>query len=94
MFTLPSLQQFSVAIGLLASVVGFLRLRRKSPPPPNMLEKLLAYFLGASSIPTAFFLVWCAFRPTYITGLTDLPLWLAAAGLALFYVSIKAVTAE
>lgn len=53
------------------------------------LEDVIAKLLAGSAIPTGFYLMACAFNTSLIAKLSDLGLYLAAAGLALLYVSIK-----
>jgi hypothetical protein len=92
MLTWPSflsLQRLSVLCAVLVFVTVFVRGRMNGMAHP--LDKLLSKLLAGSAIPTSIFLVVCAFDTTLITKLSDLSLYLAAAGVALLYVSVKEI---
>jgi len=84
------LQQLSVAFAVVAFIAAVIRGRSKGSP--HSLDKLIAKLLAGSAIPTGLFLIVCAFDTSLISKLTDLSLYLAAAGLALLYVSIKEIS--
>jgi hypothetical protein len=87
MTNLPSLAQLTVVFGLLGVFgAGIRHWRNRSKPS---LEGLLGSLLAASSIPSGFFLLACAFDPTLIAQFEEVGLYLAAAGVALLYVSFK-----
>lgn len=88
----PSLQQLSVGCAIICFLVVFIRNRYKGRA--TTLDVLLPKLLAGSAVPTGFFLLICAFEPTLVNKLTDLSLYLAAAGIALLYVSIKEIISE
>jgi hypothetical protein len=55
------------------------------------LESHLAKAGAAGSIPTALLLIYGAVDPSIIGQLSGLNVWIAAAGLALLYISAKAI---
>ena len=55
------------------------------------LEVHLARAGAGGAIPTALVLILCAFRPEILSQLTGLNVPIAAAGLALLYISVKAL---
>jgi len=87
MISLPSLAQVTVGFALLGGVIALLR--HRGNPTKLTLETVLGSLLAASSIPSGLFLLGCAFDSSLIKHLSDLGLYLAAAGVALLYVSIK-----
>lgn len=84
MISLPSLAQLTVGAALVGGIVAVIRYRTSLT-----LEAVLASLLAASSVPSAVVLLWCAFDSSQINQLNDLGLYLAAAGVALLYVSVK-----
>ena len=92
MHYLPSLQQISVACALV--VFLFVLIRNHRQKKPHSLERLLAKLLAGSALPTGTFLILCAFDTSLVSKLTDLNLHLAAAGMALLFVSVKEISAD
>jgi len=82
-----SFQQTTVGVALLCAAVAVLRGPQK--PGGLRLEDVIAKLLAGSSIPTGLYLMACAFDTSLVAMLTELGLYLAAAGLALLYVSVK-----
>jgi len=80
----PSFEQTTVGVALLGAGVALIRERGK-PDLVDLISKLLA----ASAIPTSMYLLASAFNPAWVQKLSDVGLYLAAAGLALLYVSLK-----
>jgi hypothetical protein len=89
MNSLPSLPQLTVGFALLGGIVAVVRHRKSLT-----LEVVLGNLLAASSIPSALFLLWCAFDASQLVRLNDLGLYLAAAGVALLYVATKELVRE
>lgn len=90
MSNLPSLAQLTVGFALLGGIVALIRYW--GDPAKLTLEAVIRNLLAASSVPPAAFLLVCAFDSTLLKYLNDLSLYLAAAGAALLYVSIKDLT--
>jgi hypothetical protein len=84
------LKQLSVACAILVFIATLLRSRLRGNP--HSLDKLISKLLAGSAIPTGVFLIICAFKTDLMAKLTDLSLYLAAAGLALLYVSVKEIS--
>jgi hypothetical protein len=83
-FLAQLLPQLTVGFALLGGVVALIRHRARPP-----LEAVLGSLLAASSIPPGLLLLGCGFNSDLIKHLNDLGLYLAAAGVALLYISIK-----
>jgi len=77
----PSFQQVTVGCAILGVVIA---VWRKLP-----LEGIVAKLLAASALPTGILLLGCAFHTDWISKLSDLGIYLLAAGVALLYVSLK-----
>lgn len=83
--TFPSLQQMTVGAAILGACYTAVRHRAALT-----LELVVGGLLAASSLPTGIFLLGCAFDTSLISQLThELGLYLAAAAVALLYVSLK-----
>jgi hypothetical protein len=82
----PSFQQLTVGCAVLGAIIALIQHRKGDG---LRLETVVAKLLAASSVPTGFFLLACAFNTSLVSRLADLGLYLAAAGIALLYVSIK-----
>jgi hypothetical protein len=77
----------SVCLAVLAFFVGVaLDIKNKTS---SGLEVHLARAGAGGAIPTAVILIGCAFKPSMISQLSGLNVPIAAAGLALFYISLK-----
>ena len=79
----------SVTLAILAFCVVFIL--KKSKKQEIHLDDLFMRTFCASAIPTGILLLACAFYPELLTKLTGLNVHIAVAGLALLYVSGKAV---
>jgi hypothetical protein len=82
-----SLQQTSVAGGVIGFLIPLVRAWGTGVVPD--LGKVISKMLAGSAIPTGAYLLFCGFRPEFVKELHDLGLYLAAAGLALLFVSAK-----
>lgn len=63
-------------------------------PGDHKLEKLIVKLLAGSSVPTGILLLGCAFNEAWIPKLNDLGTYLAAAGVALLFISIKEIVKQ
>ena len=86
---LRHVDEISVGLGVFAFVVFIVRgkLRKRE----MRLEYLLLQVFAASTIPTGIALLFCAFEPALIAQLGGLNIHIAAAGLALLYLSFKSM---
>jgi hypothetical protein len=82
-----SVQETTVACALIGASVAFIQQRNQ--PNDQHLEKVMAKLLAASSIPTGLLILASAFHTEWLSKLSDLGIYLAAAGVALLYVSVK-----
>ena len=76
-----SFQQTTVVFAVLGVLLALIR----RLPLDGVVGKLLA----ASALPTGLLLLGCAFNTAWIAKLSDLGIYLLAAGVALLYVSVK-----
>ena len=58
------------------------------------LSSLIMRSIASAGVPTAFALIWCAYRPGDLPMLADYQLHIAIAGLSLLYCSVLAVFAR
>ena len=79
----------SVSLAILAFIAGILLDYRRKVGAA--LETHLARLSAAGAVPTALVLVYAAFEPSIIAHLAGLNVPIAAAGLALLYISVKTV---
>jgi hypothetical protein len=86
---IENIHSLTVIFGLLAFAGIYIsnRIRGKT----NHLDDLLMRMLSASAIPTGLLLLLCAFDTTLLQKIEGLNIYIALAGLALIYVSLKAV---
>ena len=83
----PSFQQITVGFAILGALFALMQQRKQ--PGGHQLEKVVVKLLAASSIPTGVLLLGCAFNASWIAKLNDLGIYLAAAAVALLFVSLK-----
>lgn len=84
---LPTLQQVTVACAVLGAL--YCLIRNRSNPAKRTLEEVLLKLLSASTIPTGLLLLACAFDNSLLKHVSDFGIYVAAAGIALLFVSIK-----
>lgn len=93
-----SVAQIARGLSIITLIVAFLGIVYRAvrvskstvtPKPKMDVGSTLAAFLTAASIPVGFALIAAAFWPPMIPVVTDLPLALAAAGLAIIAVAFK-----
>jgi hypothetical protein len=82
------LNQASVAAAIAVFVVALL-IELKKANPAVQLDKILGKALAGSAFPTGIALLICAFKPALVSQLQDLHMHLAAAGLALLFLSYQ-----
>ena len=90
---LGHLNQACVACSIIVFVWALISGRRNGRSPLR-LDKILAKALAGSALPTGIVLLICAFQPELVKELTDLHIHLAAAGLALLYISFQGAFVE
>lgn len=77
----------SVTLAILAGPAMLLKNRYKKQP--IALDDVFLGVSAASAIPTGLVLLYCAFNPAVIPTLRGLNVHIAAAGLALLFISIR-----
>ena len=55
----------------------------------NSLSRLLGAGMGASAIPAGFVFLYCAFDPTALSQVSNTPIYIALAGLAVIFVAYQ-----
>ena len=86
---IENVTNISVALGIIAffSIITY----NSYKGYPITLDDLLLRMLAASAMPTGFLLLVCAFDPLLISEFDGLNIHIAAAGLALLYISYEAL---
>jgi len=82
-----ALQQLAVGFGIAGAAYSVIHQKRGATS--ISLERVIVSLVSASSIPAGLLLLACAFDNDLISSLHDVGLYLAAAGIALLFVSIK-----
>ncbi|HEY7334070.1 MAG TPA: hypothetical protein VH639_04240 [Bryobacteraceae bacterium] len=78
-----------MCLALIAFILGLLwDFKRKKT---TGLEVHLARAAAAGTVPTSLLLIYCAFDPSVLPHLTGLNVPIAAAGMALLYISLRGV---
>jgi hypothetical protein len=86
------INQASVGAGVVVFV--FMWMLNLLKDRQNKLEDLLRKALAASAIPPGLVLIFCAHKPELITKLREPNIYIAVAGLALIYISIKGIVSD
>ena len=81
-----SFQQTTVACAVVGAVIAIFQQWRTLDK--LRLEAVVSKLLAGSTVPTGLFLLACAFNPALVSRLSEVGLYLAAAAIALLYVSI------
>ncbi len=78
---------------IVSAILGaiYCLIKHRTHPGGRILESMIQKTLTASTIPTGFFLCICAFNPSLLEHVKDLGIYLAAAGLALLFVSFREI---
>lgn len=85
----PTLTQISIVFALVGVLYGLIK--HRANPHGRDLEGILQKLLAASSVPTGILLLACGFNTSLLDYVTDVGLYVTAAGVALLYVAVKEI---
>jgi len=79
----------SIILGIVFFLIPFFIGRNRNKK--FTLTDLLVIGVSASSVPTGLALIYCAFKPSELSKLTNVGTYIAFAGLALLYIAVSAI---
>jgi hypothetical protein len=85
----PTLQQVTVACAVSGAI--YCLIRHRANPSGRTLESVVLKLLAASTIPTGILLLACAFDTSLLRHVSDVGIYVAAAGVALLFVGVKEI---
>lgn len=84
---IPTLQQVTVACAVLGAM--YCLFKHRANPSNRTLEAVVLKLLAASTMPTGMLLLASAFDTSLLMHVSDVGIYVAAAGISLLFVGIK-----
>jgi hypothetical protein len=84
---IPNLQQ--VTVGFAVFGAAYCLIKHRNNPSKRTLQSVILKLLAASTVPTGFLLLACAFNTSLLQRVSDVGIYVAAAGVTLLFVSVQ-----